>query len=247
MKLITFSKLLFNIMARNKNAEYSRYIIAEKFIHYLYPKYKLSDFGRLFLEDDDFIGYHHRYVSRTDYRTLDRRYALDQLMKLVIHLDGDTAECGTFMGASSVLICRHLDGTRKQHHVFDSFAGLSRPKHVDGGYWHEGDLSCSEESARENLKPFSFVVFHRGWIPSKFHEVADTAFSFLHLDVDLHQPTLDSLNFFYERMSRGGIILCDDYGFHSCPGAKAAMDTFFADKCEDVVCLPTGQGLVMKQ
>ena len=48
-------------------------------------------------------------------------------------------------------------------------------------------------------------------------------------------------------MNPGGIILCDDYGFLTCPGAKTAMDAFFADKPEEIVNLPTGQGLVIKK
>jgi O-methyltransferase len=70
-------------------------------------------------------------------------------------------------------------------------------------------------------------------------------FSFVHLDVDLYQPTMDSLEFFYGKMSPGNIILCDDYGFVTCPGAKKAMDSFFADKPEEIVSLPTGQGFVV--
>jgi hypothetical protein len=67
------------------------------------------------------------------------------------------------------------------------------------------------------------------------------------LDVDLYQPTLDSLTFFYEKMTQGGIILCDDYGFTTCPGAKKAMDSFLSDKPEEVVSLPTGQGFVVRK
>ena len=72
-------------------------------------------------------------------------------------------------------------------------------------------------------------------------------FCFVHLDVDLYQPTLDSLTFFYEKMIQGGIILCDDYGFTTCPGAKKAMDSFFSDTHEEVVSLPTGQGFVVRK
>ena len=42
------------------------------------------------------------------------------------------------------------------------------------------------------------------------------------------------------------MLLCDDYGFVTCPGATLAMDDFFDDKPEEIVHLPTGQGLVIK-
>ena len=55
------------------------------------------------------------------------------------------------------------------------------------------------------------------------------------------------MEFFYPRVSPGGIILCDDYGSALCPGAREAMDDFFADKAERVVELTTGQGYIMKR
>ena len=84
-----------------------------------------------------------------------------------------------------------------------------------------------------------------GWIPSRFADVSAERFAFVHIDVDLYQPTRDSLTFFYERMLPGGIVLCDDYGFASCPGALRAMDEFFAGRPETIIHLPTGQGMAI--
>ncbi len=40
-------------------------------------------------------------------------------------------------------------------------------------------------------------------------------------------------------------MVFDDYGFESCPGAKQAVDEFFADKNERPWYLPTGQCVVI--
>ena len=241
LKVITGLKLLLKILRRTENTEYLRFVLAEKISEMVYPKYKFSEFGRLFLEDKAFMNYYESYHGTKNY------HSLDQLMKLLISTDGreETAECGVFQGASSHLICRQIRSSQKQHHVFDSFEGLSAPNDKDGTYWQKGNLACSEKIVRENLKEFDFVRYYRGWIPERFDEVSDRKFCFLHLDVDLYQPTLDTLVFFYERMTPGGIILCDDYDFATCPGAKKAMDLFFSDKPEEIVCLPTGQGFVI--
>lgn len=90
------------------------------------------------------------------------------------------------------------------------------------------------------------LVIHKGWIPERFKDVEDMKFSFLHVDVDLYDPTIDSLKFFYDRMTTGGIIMCDDYGSVSCPGAKKAFDEFFADKQENILELPSAQAIVVK-
>lgn len=227
--------------------EKSRYVLAEALARQVYPRYKFSEFGRLIEYDEDFMKFYETYCGTDNYHSLDRKYTLNQLMKVCAVLEGDTAECGVYRGASSYLICRHIAGLGKSHHLFDSFGGLSNPGPEDSNHWTQGDMACDEAVVRENLKEYDFVVYHKGWIPDKFHEVSSKVFCFVHIDVDLYQPTYDSLAFFYESTSPGGIILCDDYGFITCPGAKAAMDSFFLNKPERIVCLPTGQGFVVKK
>jgi O-methyltransferase len=55
------------------------------------------------------------------------------------------------------------------------------------------------------------------------------------------------MRFFYPRLVPGGVILCDDYGFTTCPGVRRAVDEFMADKPEHVVHVPTGHGFLVKQ
>jgi hypothetical protein len=181
----------------------------------------------------------------------DRRWTLDQLMRLVDRVPGDTAECGAYKGLSSYIICRRNQQSplpKRVHHVFDSFAGLSQPNdRADGRYWHAGDLSVDEQVFRDNMKPFAeSIEIHTGWIPTRFSEIADKSFCFVHIDVDLHDPTRDSIAFFYERMATGGIIVCDDYGFGTCPGATKAVDDFLADKPEKMISLCSGGGFMIR-
>ena len=110
------------------------------------------------------------------------------------------------------------------------------------------DLQCSIDVVKNNLKEFDeeCIYFYPGWIPERFDHVKDRVFSFVHIDVDLYEPTLHSLRFFYPRMEAGGIILCDDYGFTSCPGATAACDLYFKDKQEMMISLPCGGGFIIR-
>lgn len=71
-------------------------------------------------------------------------------------------------------------------------------------------------------------------------------FALVHVDVDLYQPTLDSLEFFFPRLLPGGILVCDDYGSGSYPGARTAMDEYFSNQLENIIELPQGQGFVQK-
>ena len=236
-------RLLFDSLV--KKDEVAQYALAERFTSLVCPRYKFGEFGKIYMRDADFLKYYESFEGR-NYRSLDRKYELDQFMKASVALEGDTAECGAYAGASSYLMCRRIAGTGKVHHVFDSFEGLSAPCAEDGTHWKPGSLTSGEEVIRRNLKEFDFVKYYKGWIPERFGEVKDRRFCLVHVDVDLYQPTLDTLEFFYERMSPGGVMLCDDYGFSTCPGAKKAMDEFFADKPEEIVSMTTGQGLAIK-
>lgn len=216
--------------------------------------FRLYNKNLLWHKDQQFIQLFKEFNPKA-YWVNDRKYALHSMAKYASNLAGDTVECGVLEGASSFLICSaNADKTGDyQHHAFDSFEGLSEPTPEDAPVaktakaWKAGDLAVDEAIARKNLERFPFAKIYKGWIPSRFNEVADRKFALVHVDVDFYQPTLDSLKFFYDRTVTGGMIICDDYGFENCAGAKAAFDEFIADRPEQsVIHLPNGQGLVVK-
>lgn len=180
----------------------------------------------------------------------DRRWNLLQFLQSVNHIPGDTAECGSYRGASSFLTCaaNRRAQTKRLHHIFDSFEGLSEPSEQDGTHWKKNALNATEDELRAHLRQFAqeYSVY-KGWIPDRFHEVADLSFAFVHIDVDLFQPTLDSVRFFYPRINAGGILICDDYGFSTCPGATKAIDTFMSDKPEPIIRLASGGCIIFRQ
>lgn len=196
--------------------------------------------------DAGFNAFLDRFRERNRFNT-HRRWMLWQLLRLIEQVPGDTAECGVFRGAGSWLICAGTEGSGRKHHLFDSFEGLSPPQGPDGSYWAKGDLTAGEDLVRKQLKPFAdSIVFHPGWIPSRFDDVAEKMFAFVHIDVDLFEPTLASIEFFYPRLSPGAVLLCDDYQSSICPGATEAIDRFLADKPEKMVVLDAGGGFFIK-
>ncbi len=224
-----------------------RYAWGERAFAAFVPEVKLSEFGRSFFRDAAFLADYERF-DRQNYRSFDRKFALRELLRLALRHPGALAECGVFRGASAFLMAQSIrrSGGGRRLHLFDSFAGLSPPQAVDGRYWEAGNLASSQEEVAAGLAAFrDLVSFHEGWIPTRFGDVADSRFCFVHIDVDLFQPTRDALVFFCPRMVAGGLILCDDYGFDTCPGARQAMDAFFADRPEPIIHLPTGQGFVL--
>jgi hypothetical protein len=224
------------------------YSTVEKLLAVLYPKAKLGEDVKAFWSDQEFLHAFQR-LSGENFRSLERKYTVAGLVGALDWLEGDLAECGVYNGATAYFMAlAGADlGRSRCLHLFDSFQGLSAPREMDGNHWHRGDLAIAETVARDNLARFPGCRFYAGWIPDRFAEVADRRFCFVHIDVDIYEPTAASIGFFYPRLNPGGMLLCDDYGFETCPGARSAMDEFFADKPERIVHLPTGQGLIIKR
>ncbi len=243
-KLLTLLRLAYRRDSR------LRFLIMRMVAGWIFPGYRFHWPQLLWWVNTDFTAYLKKFDQLQDSNS-HRHWMLAQLMHLVSDVSGDTAECGVFRGASSYLICQanQQARNRRMHHIFDSFAGLSAPSSADGAFWSAGDLACSLDVVKDNLSEFGedAVRFHQGWIPDRFLDVGEQRFSFVHIDVDLHEPTRDSLAFFYPRMQTGGIILCDDYGFTTCPGATAAFDEYLLDKPEPMITLPCGGGFLIKK
>ena len=155
-------------------------------------------------------------------------------------VDGDIAEVGTARGGSARLIGEYSSG--KTIHVFDTFEGLPEPGVKDHGF-SKGAYMCSLENVQQYLQGLP-VEFHKGLFPGSATAAQDRHFSFVHLDVDLYQSTLDCLRFFYPRVNPGGIITSHDYA--NAEGVNRAFAEFFADKPETPIELIGYQVMVVK-
>jgi O-methyltransferase len=241
--MISSARFLRNVGSRNID----RRLRALKIVaDWLIPDFRLTWPQMDWWNDPGFNAYLEGFNERNGFNT-HRRWMLWQLLRLIRNVPGDTAECGVFEGSSSWLICSAIEASGRTHHLFDSFEGLSPPGTQDGSYWSAGALAAGEDVVAGNLAPFAKdLCFHKGWIPDRFEDVSGKAFAFVHIDVDLHQPTLEAVRFFYPLLSAGGLLVCDDYGCTTCPGATEAIDYFLADKPEKMVSLDAGGGFFIK-
>ena len=111
----------------------------------------------------------------------------------------------------------------------------------------KGDFSdTSLEEVRRVVGNPNRVEFHPGWIPDTFHNMSDAQVALAHVDVDIYRSILDCCEFIYPRLKTGGVMVFDDYGFATCPGARKAVDEFFADKPETPIVLQTGQAVAIR-
>jgi O-methyltransferase len=182
-----------------------------------------------------------------------RCFFLQSCLRSIANVAGDVAECGVREGKSALFMLEALNAPR-DFFLFDSFEGLSDPvagkdtlqsaiDAASGKRIFAGDI----DKVRQTFAVRPNVHVMAGWIPERFAEVAERQFALVHIDVDLYEPTLASISFFYPRLERHGILICDDYGSGAYPGARRAMDEFFAEKTEKPIELPQGQAFVIKR
>ena len=186
-----------------------------------------------------------------------RLYFLQSLIRSLANVPGDIAECGVRHGKSALYMISAMEEEQRQARtvfLFDSFEGLSDPipgrdqmdTVVDA---NTGKRLFDIGGPKQVMERFEGknVEIKTGWIPDRFGEIEDRKFALVHVDVDLYQPTKDTIEFFYSRLDPFGAMICDDYGSGSYPGAREAMDEFFADKPENIVELPQGQSFIIKR
>jgi predicted O-methyltransferase YrrM len=91
------------------------------------------------------------------------------------------------------------------------------------------------------------VSVTRGKVPKVLAEIAPDSVAFLHLDMNNAEAERGALEVLFDRVSPGGMIVFDDYGWTGYRSQKVVADAFMRERGLHVLELPTGQGLVLKR
>ena len=150
-------------------------------------------------------------------------------------IQGDFVECGVWRGGCAIMMKAVLLDWMERRRVwlFDSFAGAPNPSMAeDAGDTHSQYhfiFAVPLETVQDNFRQLDLldddVVFRKGWFRDTIPAAADLdKIAVLRLDGDLYESTIQPLEHFYPRISRGGYVLVDDY--HILPGCRRAIDDF---------------------
>lgn len=189
-------------------------------------------------------------TSLVDY---DRAWTLVSAFQQTKTFPGEVWETGVYQGGSATLLKMLIQESQaEQGHgpttlrLFDSFEGLPATDH-ELDLHHKGEFGDTGlEQVIQTVGKQDWIDFRKGWIPETFAGLDHAKIRFAHVDVDLYQPILDCCEFIYPRLVPGGIMVFDDYGLASCPGARAAVDQFFRDRPESPFVLVNGQCMVVR-
>lgn len=177
----------------------------------------------------------------------ERMYALYTAVKYISsnEIPGDMVECGVWRGGSSMitaLTLNHLEDTQRKLFLYDTYKGMTMPSENDRkdevDKWKQHNTKdynawayASLDEVKVNIfstnYPKSQIVFVEGEVEKTIPKIIPDKISLLRLDTDWYESTYHELKYLYPKLSKGGVLLIDDYG--SKQGAKRAVNKYFGE------------------
>ena len=195
-------------------------------------------------------------LTQFDYKNTDYKKVLDELAwrhyivfnsvilasKNISSNNMNLAECGVCDGLTiyfAIKACEIFNKAKKAY-LYDSWETLADVKLRFRYDYLDVDIT------KKNLESFQEdLVFNKGIIPNTFKTAINPSeVSWLHIDLNSSDATKSSLDFFYGKLIKGGVILFDDYG--GFEDTRNVIDNFFDDKNGHFINYPTGQGVFIK-
>ncbi|MGH9845761.1 MAG: TylF/MycF family methyltransferase [Blastocatellia bacterium] len=144
---------------------------------------------------------------------------------------GDLVETGVWRGGATIFmraILKAYGDMERRVWVADSFAGLPTPDAerypADAGdthYQFSAQLAVTLDQVKANFARFDLLDEQVRFLPGWFRDTLPTApiekIAVLRLDGDMYESTMDGLVHLYPKLSPGGYLIVDDYGYaESC-------------------------------
>ena len=206
----------------------------------------LPDFNNAFEYENNF------YLS-CDINRISKILAHYEIYKLIKDVPGAIVECGVFKGAS---LCRFAmfreilsNPFSKQIIAFDTFDAFPETSFLQDKKIRQRFVGYAGENSISK-KQLKQVLEHKGvnrsvkliegditkTIPQYLESNPELKISLLNLDTDIYEPAVTVLEHLYPCLTRGGILLLDDYGVF--PGETKAVDEYFKDKKIEIKKFP---------
>ncbi len=170
---------------------------------------------------------------------------------------GAIVECGVWRGGSMMIAASALldiGDTTRELYLLDTYAGHPEPnfdrdidihgRHLVEEYRKHQTADgfsdwarASIEDVRHNMQstgyPLERMHFVKGKVEETVPRQAPDEVAILRLDTDWYESTKHTLRYLYPRLTRGGVLIIDDYGHMQ--GAKGAVDEYFSENGVDVL------------
>lgn len=194
-----------------------------------------------FMRDQPFIAAYGRHAKTEAERGVIWRLAtLVWAARQASRVDGAFMECGCYKGTSARIVLEAV-GLQRPFYIYDLFehdtsmSHHSMPEH--------GPELFAQVKARFADAPN--VVVTQGRVPDSLANAPDQI-AFLHVDMNNVEAEIGALERLFDRMTPGGVVILDDFGWLAYSRQQAAEIAWFAARGYPVLELATGQGMVIR-
>lgn len=218
----------------------------------VYAQDNLIALGRnlIFTQDKKFSeAFQQNAHTRQEKTLLWRIHTLAWAARHCLNVPGDFAECGVWRGFSFGVLTDYLDWgfVPKTLYLYDTFEGIpedyNSEKRSKELYKSEPDLY---DKVVKRFSKFPNVNVVKGIVPDSFAKACPKQISLLHIDMNSSKSEIAALDHLFDRVSSGGIIVFDDFGWLGYRQQAFAEIEWMAQRGHSIMELPTGQGLVLK-
>jgi O-methyltransferase len=162
-------------------------------------------------------------------------------------IPGAYAEVGVYKGDSAAIL--HAMDPDREFYLFDTFMGfpasdLEGETGEAAAYTTDNFADSDTEHLLSRFENKDKIHLQKGYFPDTSEGLEEKRFALVNLDADLYKPTKAALEFFYPRLSPGGVIFVHDYN-QKWEGIKTAVSEFAQKIPESFVTAPDTEGTVM--
>ncbi|WP_309630373.1 TylF/MycF/NovP-related O-methyltransferase [Brevundimonas sp.] len=200
-----------------------------------------TDLRAVTAEDSEIVELCRPYSLASKERILAVRHAAQYVAKAGI--PGAFVECGVYRGGCSMAAAYSFARAGRDDvdmYLFDTFEGMppAGPQDVHAergslaadmfpadGAW---DLASYEEVSENMARtgyPAERIHQVKGMVEDTIPHHAPESIALLRLDTDWYASTRHEMEHLYPRLSRGGVLIIDDYGHWA--GSRQAVDEYF--------------------
>jgi O-methyltransferase len=156
---------------------------------------------------------------------------LRELKNVLDTVNGDVVEFGCYKGETSVLIGQAIGKTSSRRlYLYDSFEGLPEKSREDnspaGEQFRAGELPAGKGEVLRRFKQASLPlpVVKKAWFSDLTTNDVPESVAFAFLDGDFYESIRDSLKLIWPHLSKGAVVVVDDYQNEALPGVTRAVD-----------------------
>jgi O-methyltransferase len=136
-----------------------------------------------------------------------------------LYLPGAFVECGVNTDILSLAVCEYVDfnASGKDFYLFDTFNGIPESQLLNDervDRMQEKTIMYEDcfECAQQNFTALPRAKLVRGLVPDSLSTIPIDRVCYLSIDMNIVQPEIAAMEFFWDKLVSGAVVILDDYG-----------------------------------